>query len=61
MWIRKEADIEDQVGILWDSLPETETNGRNQNAFLGGLLVKTLVNVGAQLVHIEFRRIDHEV
>src|SRR5580658_5563810 len=45
--IGQEANVEDQVGLLGDSVAEAEAYTGNQNAFFGGLLAEECADVGA--------------
>src|SRR5437868_13597018 len=62
MWIRKEADIEYQVGILGHSVFEPKADARHEDVLVRGRLLFKLINdMRAQLVDIEFRRVNHQV
>ena len=61
MRIGQKAHIEDQVGVLGNALPESETHAGHQNAFFRGLLLKTLGDVSAKFVNIELGSIDDEI
>ena len=61
MRIGQEAYIEDQIGVLRNSLTESEAHAGNQNAFFRGLFLKTLGDVSAKFVHVELRSVDDEI
>src|SRR6202140_3952532 len=53
MWIGQEAYVKNQVGVLGNSLTKSEAHAGHQNAFLRGLFLKTLGDVGAKLVNVD--------
>src|SRR5579871_540260 len=59
--IGQEAHIEEEIRILRHALAETEAHARDKNALFRGLFLKTLRDVGAQLVDVELRGVDDEV
>ncbi len=61
MRVREKANIENQVGVFGHSLAETETDARDENAFVGRLFLKAFVDVRTQFVNIEFRSVDDEI
>jgi rubrerythrin len=61
MWIGQEADVEDQICVLGDTVAKAEAYARHQNTFLCGFLPETLSDVCAEFVNIKFGSVDHEV
>src|SRR5579863_7143845 len=61
MRVGQKANVEDKIRILRDALTKSETNAGNQNALLRRLLLEALVDMRAQLVHVELRGIDDEI
>ena len=61
MRVGQEANIENKIGIFGNALAKSEADARDQNAFFCRLFVKALVDVRAQLVHVELRSVDDEI
>src|ERR1700722_14403762 len=58
---KQEADVEEQGRIFRNDVAEAEADTGDQNALLCGLLLESFVDVRAQLVHIELRRVDDKI
>ena len=61
VWIGQKANIEDQIGIFRNTVAESEAYAGHEDALLGRLLLKSLVDMGAQFVNVEFGRIDDKI
>src|ERR1700683_5839902 len=56
--VRQEAHVKDEVGVLGNALTEPETDAGHQNVVFRRLLLKTLGDVSAELMNVEFGSID---
>src|SRR5215470_17817771 len=61
MRIRQKPDVEDQVGILRYSMFETKAYARYEYVLVRCLMFELFRYMRAQLVHVELRRVDHEI
>src|SRR5215472_3540530 len=61
MRVGEKTNIKDQIGIIGNALLESEADAGNQNVFALFFFLKELINMSAQLVHIELRGINHQV
>src|SRR5438270_13141121 len=61
MWIRQEAYIENQIGIVGHSVLESKAHTGNKNRLVRGSFLELLNDVPAKLVHIELRCIDDHI
>ena len=61
MRVGQEAHVEDKVGVLGNALTESEADAGDEDILFRGLFLKTLGDVRAQFVHVEFRRVDDEI
>src|SRR6202041_1901785 len=61
MRIGKKAHIEDQVGFERYAILVAEADRRNQQALAIRLALELILDIGAQLVHIEPRGVDENV
>src|SRR3954469_11308274 len=59
--VGQKAHVEDEIGVIRDSLLVAEAHSGDEDALAGSGLLKALDDVGAQLVHREFRGIDNDV
>src|SRR5215472_9058514 len=61
VWVGQEANVKDQVRVLRDAMFKAKADARYQDVLAGLFLLKGLDDVGPQLMHIEFRGVDHHV
>ncbi len=59
--VGQEAHVEDQVSVLRNSLTESETHARHQDALFRRFFLKALGDMRSQLVNIELGSVDHEI
>ena len=53
MWIRQEANVEYQVGIVGNAIFEAEADARHQNGIVAGSFLEFLNDVRPQFMNIE--------
>src|ERR1039458_5014247 len=59
--VGKEPHIEDQIRVQRHAILVSETNRRDQQILAVALANKLVLDIRAQFVHVEFRRVDHHI
>jgi hypothetical protein len=61
MWVRQKPHIEYQIGLRRHPIFEPEAIGRDHQALIALVAFELRVDVRAKIVHIELRRIQHDI
>src|SRR6202008_2694654 len=59
--IGKEAHVEDEIGLEWDSVLVAEALGANQEAAAVRAALELVLNMSPELVNIEIRGVDENI